>query len=242
MSKKEKMAPKENARRLRQLRGLQRLGGSLSAASGIMLLVTPMAHAMELYNGSAHDNDLMINLDITANYSGLYRVGSPSSVLVSGKTNPNGNDGDANFRHGLVGNTFELLPVLDIRDDNFGMHFSGDYYINTVFLQTNQNNQPASVNPIVAKNTDFVSETRQANGMTGQMLDAFIYDSWDFGKAQQLTLKAGKQTLYWGQSLFFGQNGIAGGQAPVDAITAQNLVNPPDPTGCPSRRPRCGDL
>jgi hypothetical protein len=58
------------------------------------------------------------------------------------------------------------------------------------------------------------------------MLDAFVYNTWNFAGGQALTLKAGKQTLFWGQSLFYGTNGIAGGQAPIDVVTSQNLVNP----------------
>jgi hypothetical protein len=205
-----------------QLRRFLRLGLSLPA----MLAAGPAAYAMNLYDGSASGNNLEINLDITASYSGQYRVQKASALLVSGTTNANGNDGDANFRHGLVGNTFDILPVLDIKDNSFGMHFSGEYFIDTVYLGTNQNNQPATVNPVLPKNTDFASETRTADGMNGRLLDAFVYDGWDVAGGQRITLKAGQQTLFWGQSLFYGVNGISGGQAPIDSIAAENLVNP----------------
>jgi hypothetical protein len=204
------------------LRGLRL---SLPAAGGLVLASVPGAHAFQLYNGAASGNNLIVNLDITTSYSGLLRAHSPSALLTSGVTNANGNDGDANFRSGIVGNTFSILPVLDIKNNNFGIHISGEYFVNTVYLGTNQNNQAATVNPVLAKNTNFASETRQANGHTGQLLDAFVYDSWDFGN-QEFSIKAGQQTLFWGQSLFYGTNGISGGQAPIDAISAQNLVNP----------------
>ncbi len=212
----------------RKISPLRRVCGrelGLTAAGGLMLAMTPAAHALQLYNGAASGNNLRISLDITASYTGLYRVGQPSAILVSGASNPNANDGDANLRHGIVGNTFDVLPVLDIKDGTFGMHFSGEYFINTVYLQGNQNNQADTVNPIVAKNTDFASETRNSNGMNGRMLDAFMYDSWKFDGGQEFILKAGQQTLFWGQSLFSG-DGISGGQAPIDTIQAQNLVNP----------------
>ncbi len=196
------------------------------AAGGLTLEMVRPAQALQLYDGSQYNNNLEINLNFTASYTGMYRVSQPKAVLVSGVLNTNGNDGDANLRHGIVNDTFEILPVLDIKDGSFGMHFSGEYFINTVYLQGNQNNQPAyTVNPVVAQKTDFASETRQANGNNGRMLDAFVYDSWTFANQQQLTLKAGQQTLFWGQSLF-SLNGISGGQAPVDLVQAQNLVNP----------------
>ena len=190
---------------------------------GGMLLASPAAHAFQLYDCSQHGNNLQVNLNITASYTGMLRVGHPNQVLLQGA---NANDGDANLRSGIVNNTFEVLPVLDIKDGNFGMHFSGEYFVDTVYLGTNQNNQPNTVNPILGKNTDYASQTRLNNGHTGSLLDAFVYDSWGFGHGQQFTLKAGQQTLFWGQSLFFGTNGIAGGQAPIDSVQAQNLVNP----------------
>jgi hypothetical protein len=206
----------------RRMSRLRRLGLSLPA----VLAMAPAAHAFQVYDGTSHGNNVEINLNITASYTGLYRLQQPSNVLVSGAINGNGNDGDANFRHGIVGNTFSVLPVLDIKDGSFGMHFSGEYFINTVYLQGNQNNQPGSVNPITSSQTSFSSETRKADGLNGRMLDAFVYDSWSFGDGQQFTVKAGQQTLFWGQSLFYGTNGIAGGQAPIDVVQADNLVNP----------------
>jgi hypothetical protein len=205
----------------RKVQGLYRLGLSLPAA----LAVAPVAHAFQLYDGSRNGNNWEINLDITASYTGMYRVQDPSNVLASGIINTNGNDGDANLRHGIVNNTFEVLPVLDIKNGSFGMHFSGEYFVNTVYLHSNQNNQPAwTVNPLVAAPNNFDSSTRESNGNNGRLLDAFVYDSWNI-HGQQLTLKAGQQTLFWGQSLF-STNGISGGQAPIDLVQAQNLVNP----------------
>jgi Protein of unknown function (DUF1302) len=197
---------------------LRRLGFSLPA----LFAAAPAAHAFQLYDGSAHGNNLQVNLNITASYTGMLRVGHPNAVFTQSL---NSNDGDINQRRGIVNNTFEVLPVLDIKDGNFGMHFSGEYFVNTVYLGTNQNNSPTTVNPIVSGNTEYADQTKLNNGHSGSLLDAFVYDSWNI-HGQQFTLKAGQQTLFWGQSLFFSTNGIAGGQAPIDVVQAQNLVNP----------------
>ena len=226
MSKKIAAVRSAAANSLLHFYRLRALGLCLPAAGGLMLAAIPAAHAMPLYDGSQYGNNWEVYLNTTVNYSGFYRVGHPSAILESGKTNANGNDGDANFhKDGIVGNIFSILPVLDIKNQNFGMHFSGEYFINTVYLQGNQNNQHATINSIVSSPTSFATETRQANGSNGRMLDAFVYDSWNFGD-QEFSLKAGQQTLFWGQSLFFGTNGISGGQAPIDSIVAQSLVNP----------------
>jgi hypothetical protein len=47
-------------------------------------------------------------------------------------------------------------------------------------------------------------------------LDAYFHDDLTLGSDQHLTLRVGRQVLIWGQSLFFPQNGVAAGQAPID--------------------------
>jgi hypothetical protein len=193
-------------------------------AMGALALVATPAHALQLYNGSQYGNNLQIRLDIGTSFSSFYRVNDPSAILA-GPNNYNGNDGDQNLQHGFVGNVFEVLPVLDIKDGSLGAHFSGEYFLNTTYLGTTQNQSPATINPVLPKSNDFASETRQSNGNNGRLLDAFVYDKFTFGEDQTLTLKAGQQTLFWGQSLYFGVNGISGGQAPIDVVAANDIVN-----------------
>jgi hypothetical protein len=176
---------------------LRTLALALPAMAGLTLAAAP-AHALSLYNGSQYGNDLQIRLDINTSFSSFYRVNDPSAILA-GPNNYNGNDGDQNLRHGFVGNVFEVLPVLDIKDGNIGAHFSGEYFLNTTYLGTTQNQLPSTINSILPKPNDFTSETRQANGNNGRLLDAFVYDKFTFGNDQIVTLKAGQQTLFWGQ-------------------------------------------
>ena len=197
--------------------------GTFAAVAVISL--APNAGALNLYSGTSHGNNLEINLSTTVEYSNFYRVNDPSAVLTN---NINGDEGDRDFRHGFVSNQFEVTPVLDIRDGNYGAHFSGDAYLNTSYLDKNQNNSPGTFNPISTfSNRDFTSATRNVNGQDAELLDAFVYGSQAFGAGdnQQVSLKVGRQTLLWGQSLYFSGNGIAAGQAPIDVITAQSLPN-----------------
>ena len=198
----------------------------VATAAGLVVAGAPAANALNLYDGSQYGNQVEINLNTTLSYTGFYRVNDPSAVLA-GPTNANGNDGDFNFRHGITGNQFEALPVFDVRDGDFGLHVSGEFYINTSYLGTNQNDQPGTVNPFsIAKNTDFTSATRNVNGENARLLDAFAFGKHTFADDQSISLKVGHQTLLWGQSLFFTNNGLAAGQAPIDVITAEDLANP----------------
>ncbi len=198
----------------------------LGTATGALALMSPQrANAFSLYSGTVNNQNLEINLETTVEYSTFYRVNDPSAVLLN---NTNGDEGDRNFQHGFVDNTFDALPVLDMKYGNFGAHFSGELYLDTPYLGTNQNDSPSTYNPYsTGKNTDFTSATRNINGENAVLLDAFVYGGANFGANDQqtATFKFGRQTLLWGQSLFFANNGISAGQAPLDIIKAQSLPN-----------------
>lgn len=188
---------------------------------GAQLLSVVPAKALNLYDGSNAGNNLEINLTTTLSYTGALRVNSPSAVLKPAE------DGDANFQHGIVGNLLEAVPVLDIRDGDYGAHFSGQFYVNASYLGTNQNDlTPYSSAIYTAKQTDFTSATRNVDGLNAQALDAFVFAQHTFADDQTVQMKLGRSVLFWGQSLFFPTNGISGGQAPINVISAQNLINP----------------
>lgn len=205
----------------------QRRGVAIGVTGALLAVLPGTAVAMNLYDGSEHGNHLEINLQTTLSYTPILRVGGVSKILTS-PSNLNGSEGDLNFQHGIVSNEFEILPILDIKDGNYGAHFSGEAYLNTSFLTTNQNDQPSTINPYtIGKNTDFTSATRNVDGENARLLDAFVYGTRDFGAGgrQTFTVKIGRQTLLWGQSIFLGNNGIAAGMAPIDILTANNNPN-----------------
>ncbi len=202
------------------------LGGT--AVGMVAVLSLHPANAYNLYTGTYNDQTLTINLETELEYSTIYRVNDPSAVLA-GPTNANGNDGDSDFRHGFVDNTFTVTPVFDVKYGNYGVHVSGDAYLDTPYLGKSQNDQPSTYNPYTTgSNRDFTSATRNINGQNAELLDAFGYGTEEFGAddEQSIEVKFGRQTLLWGQSFFFPTTGISGGQAPINIITAQSLPNP----------------
>lgn len=216
-------------RLLSSLPGCYAHAGSLlvigAAAGAMTLAATRQANAFNLYNGTYADQTVEINLETTVQYSAFYRVNDPSAVFLN---NANGNEGDDSFRHGIVDNTIEVLPVFDLKFGSFGAHVSGEGYLDTPYLQGNQDNSPGTFNPYsTSDNHSFTRATRNINGENAVLLDAFVYDGVNFGANddQTLTVKFGRQTLLWGQSLFFANNGISAGQAPLDIITAESLPN-----------------
>jgi hypothetical protein len=195
-------------------------GGYILLGAGVLLLGAAPAQAMNLYDGSQYGNSLEVNLTTTLSYTGAVRVNSPSAVLKT-------QDGDANFAHGIVTNLFSAVPVLDVRDGDYGAHVSGQLYLNTPYLGTNQNDlSPYSSAIFTAKQTDFTTATRNVDGENAQLLDAFVYGQHTFSDGQALEVKLGRSVLFWGQSLYFPTDGISGGQAPINIVSAQNLINP----------------
>lgn len=193
---------------------------------GALLLCEPLANAGQVYQGDFQGQPLDVRLDVTFQYSNMIRVSSPSSQLA-GPTNPNGNDGDSNLRHGLVDNTFEVLPVLDVDYGNYGLYFSGQAFVDTPYLGHTQNNQASTYNAYTVSNNDFTRATKNVAGENAELLDANVRGTWYLGsgETQPLTVKVGRQTLMWGESVFFSGNGIAGGMSPVDIWKAQTLPN-----------------
>jgi hypothetical protein len=220
------ITPSKRTRRPALLRSTILVGGCIGVVAAVGMH-SQNAYAYNLYDGTLNGQSLEINLDTTVEYSNFYRV-NDASARLAGPTNANGNEGDSDFRHGFVSNEFDVTPVFDFKMGNFGAHISGELYLNTSYLEKNQNNQPDTFNPISpATNRDFTSATRNINGQNAVLLDAFAYDGVNFGanNQQTFTLKVGRQTLLWGQSLFFTSNGIAAGQAPVDIIKSESLPN-----------------
>jgi hypothetical protein len=200
--------------------------GILSVFSGLAFAVPHSAGALTLYDGSVHGNDLEIQLTTTLSWTPIWRTQNPSAVILA---SPNNNDADLANPHGLVSNLFEVLPVLDIKDGGMGAHFSLEGYLNSTYLGTNANS-PANagvLNYTVPKVNDYTSATRNVNGQNIRLLDAFVYDSAHFGAddGQTVSMRVGRETLLWGQSLYLTTNGIAGMMAPVDVQTAENNPN-----------------
>ncbi len=173
------------------------------------------ASAIELFNNGT----TAIRWDNTLRYSGGLRMESPDATLLA---DPNGDDGDRDFRKGLISNRFDLTSELGVRFGGFGAEISGTAWYDTVFNQSTDNNSPATFNPRSVSSTSFVPAVRDLHGRNAEVLNAFVYGAFDLGDVP-VALRAGRQTLVWGESLFFAENGVAAGQAPVDATRAASL-------------------
>mgnify|MGYP006193311551 FL=1 len=183
------------------------------------LAVTPCVSAIELDTGNP---DWKLRWDNTVKYSLTGRLNTAlpelSSVLP---VTANQNDGNNNFKRGVVSNRVDLLSELDLTGPSYGARLSAAawydqaYNSHTDNTSFTSNHSPAS---------EFPAETRKLMGRKAELLDAFVYGRFDVAD-KPATVRLGRHTLLWGESLFFGANGIAGGQAPLDLIKLLSVPN-----------------
>lgn len=192
----------------------------LTAAS-LSLLFTSGAFAMEFDTGN---DDLKIRWDNSVKYSNAFRLYTPVSALAG---DPNQGDGDSNFSNtGLVSDRLDLLSDLDVVYKNdFGFRISGAAWYDAVYNGTTHNSaSPFLYNPSSVPSSKFTDATQVQHGRKSELLDAFLFAKGDID-GTRWSVRAGRHTLVWGETVFFGANGIAGGQAPVDVAKLLSVPN-----------------
>lgn len=198
------------------------VAGTLAGAAA----VAP-AHALPIDVGNP---DLRMSWDNTIKYSAAWRVRGADSEVADNSigVQANTNDGDLNFGKGLISNRLDLLSELDLRyKRNYGLRLSGAAWYDDVYNQSNDNPGAlggALVNSRSVDYDEFTEDTEKLHGRKAELLDAFVYGSFAPG-GMSLNTKAGRFTQLYGESLFFGSNGIAAAQTSLDLIKALSVPN-----------------
>ncbi|MEK8046282.1 DUF1302 domain-containing protein [Ideonella margarita] len=200
------------------------------AAAALVALV-PAARAFTV---DTDDADLKVRLDLTPKYSTAYRLHDPSVALsrldvAADPGTVNEDDGNHNFRKGQISNRVDLLAEFDLSATGWGLRVSGNAWRDAVYLRANRYaGTPLfaagnALGPVISTSNnsagqapnEFLEATRRQHGQGTEVLDAFVYAKGEIA-GMRGTVRLGKHTLQWGESLFFGQNGIANAQGPVD--------------------------
>lgn len=193
---------------------------TLSLAA-MLVLGAPTAQAFQINTGNP---DFGLRWDNTVKYSAAWRVKDQSSRLTEGRVALNQDDGDRNFDKGLISNRLDLLSELDMSFGDFGARISGAAWYDTEYQKDTDADDPLRANQRSVAFDEFTDDTRHLHGGDGEILDAFVY--WNGELAERaMSVRAGRHGLVWGESLFFGANGIAGGMAPVDVVKAVSVPN-----------------
>jgi hypothetical protein len=189
--------------------------------------VLPM-HAAHAIDFQTDNPDLRITWNNTLKYSTAYRLKDANPALTTSSFNPsandfynfNQNDGDLNFKKkGLISSRLDWLTEFDIGTRNFGARVSGAYWYDLVYNRGNHNDGSVLDSSAALSgrpSNEFNPDTRDQHGKQGEILDAFVYAKG--GDEHPGTIRAGRHTLVYGETLFMGANGIAYAQGPTDLV------------------------
>jgi hypothetical protein len=202
----------------RRAQGSRAAGGPALRAAGAGLacglLLTPgrAAHGAELGQVDGFD----VRWDTTLRDTLAFRTMGADPALLD---NINADDGDRAFGPGLISARLDLYSELTAVRGDFGIDLSAQGWYDPVYFQPTANNSPKTFNPIGVSYDHFPPDVRGLMGADAELVNAFVKDRFNIGDVP-VSVRVGRQTLLWGESLFFADNGIAAGQAPVDSIKA----------------------
>lgn len=199
------------------MRQVKENNGVPATAIAIAVLYALPMHAVHAFEIDAGSPDWKLQWDNTLKYSAAYRVHKPSSTLTNAPTlcAPGGpclfpdimSQGDENFGKGLISNRVDLLTELDVAARHYGFRASGAAWFDDVY------------NTSTDTGGSFLPATRDLHGRKAEILDAFAWVKGSLGDSgAQGTVRLGRHTLIYGETLFFGGNGIANAQGPIDVV------------------------
>lgn len=191
----------------RQQRGVAALALCTLAFSG---------QAMELDSGNP---ELKLRWDNSLKFSTAYRLKAADPALL---ISANADDGDRNFGKGPVSQRLDLLSEFDAQYRQFGFRLSAAAWYDRSYQRTNDNNNPATANHTPAN--EFSAEARRLHGRKAEIMDAFFAINDKLGDTSY-TVRLGQHSMTWGETLFFGNNGIAGLMMPFDIVKAASVPN-----------------
>jgi hypothetical protein len=163
-----------------------------------------------------------INWDNTVKYSGAFRITGQNSALINNTAtdvgNTNDDDGDRAFNAGnMISDRGDILSEVDVTYGNVGVRASSAAWGDAAYLGTSADTDAQTFNAYSVNPGSWTEGARDLVLGHAELLDAFAFGKFNIGNST-LSVRGGQYALQWGESLFFGANGIAGGMAPVDVL------------------------
>ena len=188
-------------------------GISLTAVAVGVLLACGAAQAFEFDTGNP---DLSVRWDNTVRLNYASRVENRDNRIANNQLS---DEGDFAFDKGdAVAKRIDLLTELDVVwKKRHGFRVSGAGWFDDAYGNSSQSN-PAFAGITSYVNKQYSPTTKRFyHGPSGEILDAFAFSGFDLGDVP-VAVKAGRHTLYWGESLFLGGHlhSISYAQNPLD--------------------------
>lgn len=211
------------------IRSAPRFGRPVVALAAALAAGTASAAAIDL-----GESDWSLRFDNTIKGGLMYRTQKADPALVDSFRHPapgvsipqalNFNAGDDNFRNrGLVSKRLDLLSEFDaVYRKDYGLRISAaGWYDDAYHDKTDATDFVNGQTP----GNEFPERTRNLAGHKAELLDAFVFGGFDLGQGRRFTARLGRHALQYGESLFFGDNGIARAQGPIDIFKLQGSPN-----------------
>jgi len=190
---------------IRSIQGPQANGAlrgiSLTAIAAGVLLACGAAQAFEFDTGNP---DLNVRWDNTVRLNYGSRVENRDNKIGNSALS---DEGDYSFDKGdAVAKRIDLLTELDVVwRKRHGFRVSGAGWFDDAYGNSSKSNPNPPLNAIPSYVNKQYSPLvkRLYHGPSGEVLDAFAFSGFDLGEVP-VQVKAGRHTLYWGESLFLG--------------------------------------
>lgn len=188
---------------------------AIASAALAATLGAGYAHAFEIDTGNP---DLSVRWDNTPRVNLGWRMESRDPKIGN---SPIADEGTYSFdKHDAVAKRIDWLTELDVvYKKDFGGRISATGWYDGAYGDDSKRNPAASPlytpSYVGGKYSETINRLYQGPG--GELLDAFVFARFDLGDSPA-SVKFGRHTLYWGESLFLGgnMNGIAYAQNPLD--------------------------
>lgn len=204
------------------MKGNKKIHANIKTIIFALASVLPI-HAAYAFDIQTGNPDVRITWNNTFKYSTAYRLKDADPALTDNPANftYNQNSGDLNFqKKGLVSNRLDWLTEFDIDTNNMGARVSAAAWYDQIYNRGNKNDgsilNSSSLSGLPAN--QFAPDTRDQHGRKAEVLDAFVYARGDIGDGSRGTIRIGRHSLVYGETLFMGANGIANAQGPVDMV------------------------
>ncbi|WP_417228124.1 DUF1302 domain-containing protein [Amphritea sp.] len=182
---------------------------SLRVVSSLGLaVIAANAEAVQLYQS----DDVSIRWDNNIKYSAASSVAKKDNATSAALAAQFRNDGYDNFDRGLISNRIDLLSELDVKAGDIGFRLSGAAWYDDVYSKETE------------QNTSFHPDVEDQHGSDAELLDAFLYGQTSFG-GTDVSVRLGRHSLVWGESLFLATNGMAYANGPLNLAKALAVPN-----------------
>lgn len=161
------------------------------------------------------DRDWRINADTTVAYLLGIRAEDREDKIAD---NPGNAQGDYQFDQGdLVSNRLSALVELQaIYQNRMGARVTASAWKDFAY-DKDVEGHPDDSYPLSYSSGEYSSHTRKFHRQGAELLDAYVFSNFDVVDTP-VSLKLGRFSQQWGNSLFFGFAGISYGQHPIDFI------------------------